>query len=241
MRVLVHASFRYFHSVNCMRELLFATFKDLPIDVVMEPKTSSSGMTRNEVWNCLLEAEEKYTVWGLQREMEQWGFSPPDGLRYADHLYRHLFRYEPLEWSNILLFQKVLLRILAGRLVQEPEEARSSSDAEEARASSSVPASPSTVDRRGRGAGLRPSTDRLGFYTQVEGLHEKVELPTLHAFKFHLYVSDCNPGATQVVEKAAAEFVDGAVLIASNLQDVLSRRCPCSIDSQARTLTVTKC
>jgi len=96
--------------------LLCATFHGVPIDVVVEPNTASA-MTREAVLLCLLQAEEMYTTWGLQAEMDEWGFTR-SGERYAEQLLEHLFRNPPLEWSNLAPFQAVFLRLLAGRLVQ---------------------------------------------------------------------------------------------------------------------------
>jgi hypothetical protein len=114
--LLIFLDPRYFLSPNCMRELLCATFRGVPIDVVVEPNTASA-MTREAVLRSLLQAEQMYTVWGLQAEMDEWEFSP-SGERYAEQLLEHLFSNPLLEWSNLAPFQAVFLRLLAGRLVQ---------------------------------------------------------------------------------------------------------------------------
>jgi hypothetical protein len=105
-----------------MRELLCAAFLHVPIDVVMEAKTANSGMTREEVRQSLVEAEKRMEKWGLRREMETRSFHPPAHESYAEMLFDHLFRHEPLEWSNIPVYQSVFLRVLAGRLVTQQQQ-----------------------------------------------------------------------------------------------------------------------
>jgi hypothetical protein len=252
-RMLVMLSPRYFMSANCIRELLCAAFLNVPVDVVMEAKTA---MTREDVRMSLEEAERRMEKWGLRNEMESRGFHPPPRQSYAKLLFQHLFRHEPLEWSNVPAYHSVFLRVLAGRLVMQLQHtstrrldlhhndvratAMRSSDMGETSHprengsrdhSLSSPRllnqAPRFMRRSMAHLSGRHSVERQ-FDVQAEGLDTKVAVVLPRKHKYHLFVSSNNLGAAKLVEEAAAAFVaGGSVLTTDNPHELVRGSVSC--------------
>ena len=117
---LVLCSRGYFVSANCMRELLRAVVTRKPILALLEPERNKGGLSREEIRQQLADAAASaagapspYAKWGLDAEVESWGYAMPS----AEELYGALFAAEPLEWNRIGVFQDVTMRLLAERLI----------------------------------------------------------------------------------------------------------------------------
>ena len=116
--VLVLVSNGYFHSPNCMRELLRADYDSKPIVSLLEREAKHGGLTPEEVRAQLVNADGRYVEWGLQQDMDEWGFKRPE----PEHLYRALFESEgatQIEWNRIGAFQDVTMRLIAEALLPE--------------------------------------------------------------------------------------------------------------------------
>ena len=115
---LIFCSAGYFNSPNCMRELLRAMVTGKPIVTLLEPEAKHGGLTNKEVRQQLDQASGKYVNWGLDKEVERWGYELPT----ADDLYTALFAKEPIEWNRIgecatpLIYRHVVAAVLAAWL-----------------------------------------------------------------------------------------------------------------------------
>ena len=85
------------NSPNCMREILRARVTGKPIVTLLEPEAKHGGLTDKEIHQQLDQASAKYNNWGLDKEVERWGYELPT----ADDLYTELFAKEPIEWNRI--------------------------------------------------------------------------------------------------------------------------------------------
>jgi len=74
--VLIFVSAGYFQSVNCMRELLCALFMGKPLVTVLEPEVKNGGLSKEQVLGHLREADGMYCDrWGdanLSEEIDTW-------------------------------------------------------------------------------------------------------------------------------------------------------------------------
>ena len=114
--VLIFLSNGYFHSANCMRELLRAVFRRKRLITLSESDLDHGRVMREEVYSWLQEADEKYEKWGLAGEMETWGMAIPTPGFFFDLLYNTPSN-EVIEWTRIGVFQDVTLRNIAERLL----------------------------------------------------------------------------------------------------------------------------
>jgi hypothetical protein len=88
--ILIHCSKGYFHSKNCMRELVATTTKRKHTIALVDPDASRGGLSLQEVQVHLLEAEaHSYAKWGFDT-------TTPNG----EALYSYLFQAEPIEWNR---------------------------------------------------------------------------------------------------------------------------------------------
>jgi len=102
--VLIFATEGYFKSPNCMRELLRAVLCRKKI-VVMGTQ-GADGVRIDDLEAKLGEALLRLKGWGLDAEVEQWGYSVPS----ARVLKKELMRRPPTEFGTLEMFQTVLLR-----------------------------------------------------------------------------------------------------------------------------------
>ena len=104
---LVFCSKGYFWSANCMREVLRAVVTRKPITALLELEANHGGLMRQEVEEelraCDLPCERngvqypsKWAMWGLDKEVESWGFHMPS----AEDIIAALFAAEPIEWNR---------------------------------------------------------------------------------------------------------------------------------------------
>uniref|UniRef100_A0A7S4JF41 TIR domain-containing protein n=1 Tax=Prymnesium polylepis TaxID=72548 RepID=A0A7S4JF41_9EUKA len=114
---LVFISTGYFTSPNCVRELFRAVAFDRPLFSLMESEAGKGGLTREQVWETLLENDASgfYAKCGLASEVDAWGVRLPS----AQELYDALFKTEPIEWARIGSFQDVSMRLIANHIVQK--------------------------------------------------------------------------------------------------------------------------
>jgi len=122
--VLIFASRGYFQSPNCMREILRAVVKRKPILAMLEPEREKGGLTQDEIFREVHEADttcekagkwysSKYVLWGLDAEVKDWGYHMPDGSDICNEV----FESDPIEWNRIGAFQDVTMRLVAHRLL----------------------------------------------------------------------------------------------------------------------------
>eukprot|EP00966_Prymnesium_polylepis_P222530 5148227-Prymnesium_polylepis.2 len=83
----------------------------------MESEAGKGGLTREQVWETLLENDASgfYAKCGLASEVDAWGVRLPS----AQELYDALFKTEPIEWARIGSFQDVSMRLIANHIVQK--------------------------------------------------------------------------------------------------------------------------
>lgn len=120
--VLIFMSSGYLASLNCMRELVFATHLGKPLVVMHELDHRHGGQHLDDIAEKLHVTTTKLFA-NLAPEMDAWGYSAPT----AAELHRALFTsaVEPLvEWNRIGVFQDVTMRLIAERLL--PTEQRGS-------------------------------------------------------------------------------------------------------------------
>lgn len=106
--VLIFMSSGYLASLNCMRELLFATHLGKPLVVMHELDHRHGGQHLDDIAEKLHVTTTKLFA-NLAPEMDAWGYSAPT----AAELHRALFTsaVEPLvEWNRIGVFQDVTVR-----------------------------------------------------------------------------------------------------------------------------------
>jgi len=104
--VLVYVSKGYFHSKNCMRELIAATTKQKPMIALCDSDASHGGLALAEVRPALFEGTTFYEKWGMSLDTPR-----------GEALYDHLFSSEVIEWNRIGHFQDVTMRLIAERLL----------------------------------------------------------------------------------------------------------------------------
>lgn len=97
MVTLIFCSAGYFNSANCMREVIRAVVTGKPIVALLEPEAKHGGLTDEDIRQQLDQAGDKYAKWGLDKEVESWGYKLPT----ADDLYTSLFAKAPIEWNRI--------------------------------------------------------------------------------------------------------------------------------------------
>ena len=107
--VLIFCSKGYFQSKNCMRELRSCTQKGKPMIAVLDPDSSNSALSLDEVKGELIVANGNYDKWGFA------GDGGPDG----ESCTQALFADEPIEWNRIGAFQDVTLRLIAERILSK--------------------------------------------------------------------------------------------------------------------------
>ena len=70
--VLIFLSDGYFHSKNCVRELLRAVMLQKPLIVLGEAESFHGGLTLEQVTEQLDAAATRLEYWGLRDEMVKW-------------------------------------------------------------------------------------------------------------------------------------------------------------------------
>jgi len=104
--VLVYCSTGYFHSQNCMRELVATTTRQKPCFALIDPAAKHGGVSVNEALQQLVAAEEHYERWDFE-------VTTPQG----HELHTYLFAAAPIEWNRLGVFQDVTMRLIAERLL----------------------------------------------------------------------------------------------------------------------------
>jgi len=104
--VLVFCSAGYTESKNCMIELSHAVVARKPILALLETEDKHSGVTPEQMRRCLVEAEGRFTEWGLD--------GSPSGTDLAARL---LDINECIYWTRLGPMQDVTLRLVAERLL----------------------------------------------------------------------------------------------------------------------------
>ena len=105
-------------------ELLRAVVTRKPVIALLEVEAKHGGMARETIREKLLATDEPcerdgtmhtswYQMWGLDAEVEQWGYVMPT----CDELYAALFASQPIQWDRIPAFQDVKKRELSPRRV----------------------------------------------------------------------------------------------------------------------------
>jgi hypothetical protein len=95
-------------------ELLRAVVTRKPVIALLEVEAKHGGMARETIREKLLATDEPcerdgtmhtswYQMWGLDAEVEQWGYEMPT----CDELYAALFASQPIQWDRIPAFQDV--------------------------------------------------------------------------------------------------------------------------------------
>jgi hypothetical protein len=95
-----------------MREILRAVVKRKPILAMLEPEREKGGLTQDEIFREVHEADttcekagkwysSKYVLWGLDAEVKDWGYHMPDGSDICNEV----FESDPIEWNRIGAFQ----------------------------------------------------------------------------------------------------------------------------------------
>ena len=95
-----------------MREILRAVVKRKNILVMLEPARDKGGLTSEEFFRELHEADtmcekggkwysSKYELWGLDKEVKTWGYHMPA----AEDICNALFESDSIEWSRTGAFQ----------------------------------------------------------------------------------------------------------------------------------------
>ena len=102
--VLIFVTEGYFKSPNCMRELLRAVL--LRKKIVIMGTQGAGGVTIDELEAKLRQALLRLNGWGLDAEVEHWGYSVPS----ACMLKQELMRLPPTEFDSVAMFQTILLR-----------------------------------------------------------------------------------------------------------------------------------
>ena len=87
--ILIYCSEGYFRSKNCMRELVSTTIKQKPTVTLIDPESSHGGLSIQQVFVKLLEAESSYAKWEFPAET-------PSGRA----LHEYLFQVEAIEWNR---------------------------------------------------------------------------------------------------------------------------------------------
>jgi hypothetical protein len=87
--VLVYCSTGYFHSQNCMRELVATTTRQKPCFALIDPAAKHGGVSVNEALQQLVAAEEHYERWDFE-------VTTPQG----HELHTYLFAAAPIEWNR---------------------------------------------------------------------------------------------------------------------------------------------
>ena len=93
-------------------EILRAVVTGKPLFALLELEAKHGGLTREEIHAALLECDtpvekhglrytSKYAMWGLDKEVESWGYRLPTG----NELSAALFKSDPIEWARIGAFQ----------------------------------------------------------------------------------------------------------------------------------------
>ena len=100
---------------SCMRELIAATAKAIPIIPLIDLDESRGGLSLAAIHMQLLKADSMYNKWGLDA-------AAPRG----EALYAHLFAAEPIEWNRIGHFQDVTMRLIANAILWPSSEVSSS-------------------------------------------------------------------------------------------------------------------
>jgi hypothetical protein len=168
-------------------------------------------MTRDQVRQALQLAVQGFDTWSLRRQMDAETPRQMD----AEQVFDHLFRHEPLEWSNVPAFQAVLVRVLASRLL----ETRSNTQREQTQ--------PKSVRDESAGSPKPRSLRNRDVFVESERLHERVHMYLPRARQFHLFVS--RTGAAQLVEEANASFAEGALRTTDDMHHVTVRACSCML------------
>ena len=101
--LLVFLSKGYLQSPNCCRELLTAIAERKRIVTVVETEVGKGALTMDEVRAQLVSSTNAFAQWGLIKEMDEWGFTPPS----AEGLHEALFTEPTIEWTRIGSFQDV--------------------------------------------------------------------------------------------------------------------------------------
>jgi len=103
--ILIYCSDGYFHSKNCIRELIATAKKNKPVIALIEPD-KSRGLSVQQVHEQILRAADHYMDWGID-----------DAAPHGQNLIDHVFANEPIEWNRIGHFQDVTMRLIADRLL----------------------------------------------------------------------------------------------------------------------------
>ena len=107
--ILVYCSKGYFHSKNCVRELMAAAWQAKPIIALVEHGSEKGvGLNNGEIISALMAAQTSYTKWGFNNEALD-----------AETLYSHLFQFPAIEWNRIGHFQDVTMRLIAERFLPD--------------------------------------------------------------------------------------------------------------------------
>ena len=110
--LLVYSRQGYFESANCMREILRAVVTGKPMIALLELEKNNAKLTEEEIREALMSCDapctkgtqtysSKYNMWGLDKEVESWGYHMPDGTAIFDAL----FEEDPIEWARIGAFR----------------------------------------------------------------------------------------------------------------------------------------
>lgn len=114
--VLIFCSDGYFVSQNCMRECLRAIFQGKHLVTLLEPDRHHGSLSRDQIRNQLVEADDLYATWGLDEEMREWGFPKPTPAQMLDHIFG---AQPPIEWNRLGAYQDVSMKLIAMRLLPE--------------------------------------------------------------------------------------------------------------------------
>jgi len=214
---LIFCSGGYFNSPNCMREMLRATLTHKPILAMLEPETIHGGLSIDEVRSqlraCELPCEKhgktfasKFAMWGLQEEVKTWGYHMPT----AETLFEALITIEPTEWNRAIAFQDVTLRLVAERILRVlPSEERELRE----HLLEDDPQRPSS----GPEHAIEVFSEEALVYVCGEVANQRLSMPP-PASAFHMFASDANPGAIELLAELAKsleiELVNGATTAA---------------------------
>ena len=163
---------------------------------------SKGGLSRDEIYQQLREADapcehlgtpypSKYRMWGLDQEVTSWGYRMPTGAE----LFAALFASEAIEWNRIVAFQDVTMRLIAERLLNAQREVLQAISSKSFRGS---------VVGSFKGTAEAPEPERV--FVQDELSRRKTELLLPASGGFHVYVSDHNPGAVELMLELATRL-----------------------------------
>ena len=124
--IVVHCSKGYFTSKNCIRELVASVVKQKPIVALIDPEMNHGGLRIDEVHSRLLQGDMLFKKWGFlespdsqTRLTTEWhkDYVWPGG----EKVHNALFAQAPIEWNRIGHFQDVTLRLIAERVLLDPQ------------------------------------------------------------------------------------------------------------------------